>query len=193
MNGTVYLLQRLLRHSSKPALSLPLTLQNTFWHADTHTHVACHHRCTLIRVCAFVFAPTLLISHSSLHIYWECNKCCSQGLVGWMQMCLAAAATLASFKTLTASILRKVLPREFARWTSRGATAAVVKAIVALSVARSAALVINYGAPMRLYRHLPQVSHQAGKHWSSPGLGFLHQVTIFLFHNSLPNSKGLLC
>jgi len=74
-------------------------------------------------------------------------------------MCLAAAATLASFRTLTSTILGKLFSRRFARWISRGATAVVVIAIVLLSVSRSIALVVNYGAPMRLYAQLPQVSH----------------------------------
>ncbi len=74
-------------------------------------------------------------------------------------MCLAAAATLASFRTLTSTILGKLFSRRFARWISRGATAVVVIAIVLLSLSRSIALVVNYGAPMRLYSQLPQVSH----------------------------------
>lgn len=75
----------------------------------------------------------------------------------YVQMCLAAAATLACMH-LSAAVFKKFLPRSMARWLSRAATAVVVSTIVALSVSRSAALVINYGAPMRLYRHLPQVN-----------------------------------
>lgn len=82
-----------------------------------------------------------------------------QWSVVWVQMCLAAATTLASFRTLTSTILGKLFSRRFARWISRGATAVVVIAIVVLSLSRSIALVVNYGAPMRLYSQLPQVSH----------------------------------
>ena len=74
-----------------------------------------------------------------------------------VQMCLAAAATL-SCMHLSVAVFKKFLPRSLARWLSRAATAVVVLTIVALSVSRSAALVMNYGAPMRLYRHLPQVN-----------------------------------
>lgn len=77
-----------------------------------------------------------------------------------VQMCLAAAATLACMH-LSAGIFKQFVPRKLARWLSRAATAVVVSTIVVLSLSRSAALVINYGAPMRLYRHLPQVTlHQ---------------------------------
>ena len=58
---------------------------------------------------------------------------------------------------MTASILRKLLPRNVARWVSRGATAVVIIVIVLLSLSRSIALVVNYGATMTLYRHLPEV------------------------------------
>lgn len=74
-----------------------------------------------------------------------------------VQMCLAAAATLACMH-LSAGILKQFVPRKLARWLSRAATAVVVSIIVVLSLSRSAALVINYGAPMRLFRHLPQVN-----------------------------------
>lgn len=74
-----------------------------------------------------------------------------------LQMCLAAAATLACMH-LSAGIFKQFVPRKLARWLSRAATAVVVSTIVVLSLSRSAALVINYGAPMRLYRHLPQVN-----------------------------------
>ncbi|KAL0044650.1 hypothetical protein WJX82_004234 [Trebouxia sp. C0006] len=76
-------------------------------------------------------------------------------------MCLAAATTLASFRTLTSTILGKLFSRRFARWISRGATAVVVIAIVVLSLSRSIALVVNYGAPMRLYSQLPQIPEEA--------------------------------
>lgn len=87
----------------------------------------------------------------------------TQSSVVWVQMCLAAAATLASFRTLTSTILGKLFSRRFARWISRGATAVVVIAIVLLSLSRSIALVVNYGAPMRLYTQLPRVSHYKKK------------------------------
>ena len=82
---------------------------------------------------------------------------------------MAAAATLASFRTLTSTILGKLFSRRFARWLSRGATAVVVIAIVLLSVSRSIALVVNYGAPMRLYTQLPQVSHYLYNNFKAGG------------------------
>ena len=102
---------------------------------------------------AIVFCPFLGMIGSAQHAQRR------QWSVVWVQMCLAAATTLASFRTLTSTILGKLFSRRFARWISRGATAVVVIAIVVLSLSRSIALVVNYGAPMRLYTQLPQVSH----------------------------------
>lgn len=85
-----------------------------------------------------------------------CSSC--QPLPVGVQMCLAAATTLAPMH-LSAAIFKQFLPRKLAHRLSRAATAVAALTIVALSLSRSAALVINYGAPMRLYKHLPQVKY----------------------------------
>lgn len=71
-------------------------------------------------------------------------------------ICLAAAATLASLPTISTPLLSKVLPRRIARLLSRAATTLILVVIVLLSVSRTAALLLNYSAPMAIYRHLPE-------------------------------------
>ena len=72
------------------------------------------------------------------------------------QICLAAAASFVALCSLAGGLLRAALPRRAAALLVQAAAAAFLAGSVLLAASRSAALVINYGAPMRLYRHLPQ-------------------------------------
>lgn len=65
--------------------------------------------------------------------------------------------TLASLPALVKACLSWLLPRQPVQAVARLAPRLACAAIVALSLSRIAALLNNYGAPMRLYRHLPQV------------------------------------
>ena len=106
---------------------------------------------------AFVISHTCTAAATHCTSSWQTCLAAVKTQLCCMQMCLAAAATLASMH-LSAAVFKQFLPRRLARWLSRAATAVVVMTIVVLSLSRSTALVINYGAPMRLYRHLPQVN-----------------------------------
>lgn len=72
--------------------------------------------------------------------------------------------------SLAGGLLRAALPRRAAALLVQAAAAAFLAGSVLLAASRSAALVIHYGAPMRLYSHLPQVLLAAGcRLASSPG------------------------
>lgn len=120
----------------------------------------------LLQVTGNEWRPRVLIALSPIYVWLAAITALPHKEERFMYviyplLCLAAAATLASFRTLTSTILGKLFSRRFARWLSRGATAVVVIAIVLLSVSRSIALVVNYGAPMRLYTQLPQIPEEA--------------------------------
>ena len=74
-----------------------------------------------------------------------------------MQMCLSAAMTLAALPVMAKGTLGCLLPRQAVQWVARLAPRLACCAIVALSLSRVAALLLNYGAPMQVYRQLPQV------------------------------------
>ena len=50
-----------------------------------------------------------------------------------------------------------MLPAKAARALPKFGSRAVLAVMALLAVSRSAALVLNYGAPMNVYRHLPEV------------------------------------
>lgn len=64
--------------------------------------------------------------------------------------------TLAALPALVRASLSWLLPRQLTHALARLAPRLTCCAIAALSLSRATALVRNYGAPMRLYRHLPQ-------------------------------------
>lgn len=119
----------------------------------------------LFHVTGHEWRPRLLVALSPIHVWLAATTALPHKeerflYVVYPLMCLAAAATLAPMH-LSAAVFKKFLPKKLARRLSRAATAVVVLTTVALSLSRSAALVINYGAPMRLYRHLPQIPEDA--------------------------------
>jgi len=65
--------------------------------------------------------------------------------------CLAAAATL----DLGSRLVQRVLSGPFGRGFATGGVALAIAATGALSLSRSAALLVGYGAPMQLYKALP--------------------------------------
>ena len=74
-----------------------------------------------------------------------------------MQVCLSAAMTLAALPVMAKGTLGCLLPRQAVQWVARLAPRLACCAILALSLSRVAALLLNYGAPMQVYRQLPQV------------------------------------
>ncbi|KAL3158672.1 hypothetical protein ABBQ32_011414 [Trebouxia sp. C0010 RCD-2024] len=115
----------------------------------------------LFQVTGHQWRPRLLIALSPIYVWLAAITALPHKEERFMYvvyplMCLAAATTLAPMH-LSAAIFKQFLPRKLARRLSRAATAVAAFTIVALSLSRSAALVINYGAPMRLYKHLPQI------------------------------------
>ncbi|KAK9814227.1 hypothetical protein WJX72_002581 [[Myrmecia] bisecta] len=75
--------------------------------------------------------------------------------------CLAAAATLEALPRLVYSAGLRCLPRRSAQLLANAAPIIAVLLIGLLSLARSAALVSNYGAPLRVYSQLPEVDPAA--------------------------------
>lgn len=80
-----------------------------------------------------------------------------------MQLCLAAAVSLVALTDWGAQLLGLVLPARTAQAAARLARWAVLAGVGLLALSRSAALVLNYGAPLTLYRHLPEVG---GRGWA---------------------------
>lgn len=74
-----------------------------------------------------------------------------------MQICLSAAMTLAALPTMVKGCLSWLVPRPALNWLARAAPKVICAALLLLSLSRSVSLVINYGAPLRLYRQLPVV------------------------------------
>jgi hypothetical protein len=86
------------------------------------------------------------------------------------QICLAAAASFVALLDLARRMLGAALPQRLAAAVVRGAAALFLAGTCLLALSRSAALVINYGAPMQIYRHLPEVrqpASQAGGQYST--------------------------
>ena len=65
--------------------------------------------------------------------------------------------TLAALPVMAKGTLGCLLPRQALQWVARLAPRLACCAILALSLSRVAALLLNYGAPMQVYRQLPQV------------------------------------
>jgi hypothetical protein len=65
--------------------------------------------------------------------------------------------TLAALPCVVKGCLAWLMPRPVMQWLARAAPKAACTAVLLLSLSRSAALALNYGAPLRLYRQLPQV------------------------------------
>ena len=74
-----------------------------------------------------------------------------------MQMCLAGAITLSALRAVVHGVALQVLPRRAAATAAWIVPRILAAAVVVLSVARATALVLNYGAPLDVYRHLPLV------------------------------------
>jgi hypothetical protein len=75
-----------------------------------------------------------------------------------LQICLAAAASLAVLANWAAWVLSFLLPARAARAVAKLGSRAVLAAVSLLAVSRSTAQVLNYGAPLTIYRHLPEAS-----------------------------------
>ncbi|BDA41987.1 Alpha-1,2-mannosyltransferase ALG9 [Coccomyxa sp. Obi] len=73
-------------------------------------------------------------------------------------ICLSAALTLGALPAMVRGCLSWLLPRPAVQFMARAATGAACAAIIVLSLSRSLALRLNYGAPMHLYSHLPKES-----------------------------------
>jgi hypothetical protein len=78
-------------------------------------------------------------------------------MISGMQLCLSAAITLAAAAGVIRSIMGPILPRRVTAFLSAALPRAVIAVIAVLSVSRTAALLVNYSAPMYVYRQLPAV------------------------------------
>lgn len=76
-------------------------------------------------------------------------------------MCAAAGIVLALLPDMVAALLGGVLHLHAGRWLGRALQRGLLLLTVALSLSRTAALVLNYGAPMSIYRALPPVRPSA--------------------------------
>jgi hypothetical protein len=74
-----------------------------------------------------------------------------------MQVCLSAAVTLAAAAGLIRGIMGPILPRRLTAFLSAALPRAILAVIAVLSLSRTAALLVNYSAPMYVYRQLPAV------------------------------------
>jgi alpha-1,2-mannosyltransferase len=72
-------------------------------------------------------------------------------------ICLAAAASFVALCSLAGGVLGAVLPRRAAAALVQSVAALFLVGSSLLALSRSAALVVNYGAPLHIYQHLPTV------------------------------------
>ena len=79
--------------------------------------------------------------------------------MGDLQVCLAAAAVLTSLRQIIFKLAVKVLPRSPAGGLAYWLPTLILGLSVLLSLSRATSLVVNYGAPMNIYTHLPKVRH----------------------------------
>ena len=94
----------------------------------------------------------LMVLETLLRVYNSRMEvaCCAQ-------VCLGAAAALAAMPAALRALGGWLLPRRATLWAAWLAPRAALTVAAALSAMRIAALVVNYGAPMAVYRHLPEV------------------------------------
>ena len=71
-------------------------------------------------------------------------------------MCLVAAAVLSVAPGLMVWATTAVLPRRAAHLLANTALRMALLLFLMLSASRITAILANYGAPMRIYRHLPE-------------------------------------
>ncbi len=84
-------------------------------------------------------------------------SCCLMEESCALQICLSAAMTLVALPVMVKGTLGWLLPRQAVQWIARLAPRLVCGAILVLSLSRVAALLLNYGAPLQVYRQLPEV------------------------------------
>ena len=80
-----------------------------------------------------------------------------------LQICLSAAMTLVALPVMVKGTLGWLLPRQTVQWVARLAPRLACGAIMVLSLSRVAALLLNYGAPLQVYRQLPAVGQPLGR------------------------------
>lgn len=85
----------------------------------------------------------------------------SSSLPCHLQLCLAAAASLATLADWAARVLSSVIPPRTAQALAKLGSRAVLGVVGVLALSRSAALVLNYGASLQIYKHLPEVGARA--------------------------------
>ncbi|KAL4446276.1 hypothetical protein ABPG77_003083 [Micractinium sp. CCAP 211/92] len=78
--------------------------------------------------------------------------------VAYPLVCLAAAASCTALWSLVRRLLGTLLPQRVAATLACAAAALFLAGTCLLALSRSAALVVHYGAPMRIYSRLPAVA-----------------------------------
>lgn len=71
------------------------------------------------------------------------------------QVCLAAAASLAIVSQALSAVLQRLVPRHLAASAAKLALRVFLVVTVLLALSRTAALLLNYGAPQHIYSSLP--------------------------------------
>ncbi len=79
------------------------------------------------------------------------------------QVCLGAAVALAAAPAAVRLLGARGLPRAAVLWAAWAAPRGALAAAAALSLLRAAALVAHYGAPMAVYRRLPEVRRRGAR------------------------------
>lgn len=100
---------------------------------------------------------TMIWHHARHSLSIALSDCDADCVKYHVQVCLSAAMTLAALPVMAKGTLGCLLPRQAVQWVARLAPRLACCAILALSLSRVAALLLNYGAPMQVYRQLPQV------------------------------------
>ncbi|KAL4423801.1 hypothetical protein ABPG75_001102 [Micractinium tetrahymenae] len=78
--------------------------------------------------------------------------------VAYPLVCLAAAASCTALWSLGRRLLGALLPQRASAPLAWAGAALLLASTCLLALSRSAALVVNYGAPMRIYTRLPEVA-----------------------------------
>ena len=86
--------------------------------------------------------------------------------------------TLAALPVMIKGTLGWLLPRQAGQWIARLAPRLVCFAVMVLSLSRVAALLLNYGAPLQIYRQLPEVGRPDWAVIRAPATPWAHVVQL---------------
>ena len=96
--------------------------------------------------------------------------------------------TLVALPVMVKGTLGWLLPRQAVQWIARLAPRLACAAIMVLSLSRVAALLLNYGAPLQVYRQLPEV----GPNCTCGAVGTNNGVSQSHLCIATPSTTGLM-